>query len=73
LRKKDARAVSIVTTQFNIISPENVLKADAFLLRDAVTILLDCGLRPEECFRGLAGNIRTQLKGKRLDGATLRA
>jgi integrase len=24
---------------------------DAFLLRDAVTILLDCALRPEECFR----------------------
>lgn len=24
---------------------------DAFLLRDVVTILIDCGLRPEECFR----------------------
>jgi integrase len=24
---------------------------DAYLLRDAATILLDCGLRPEECFR----------------------
>jgi integrase len=24
---------------------------DAFLLRDAVTVLIDCGLRPEECFR----------------------
>ena len=24
---------------------------DAFLLRDVVTLLLDCGLRPEECFR----------------------
>src|SRR6185295_11686646 len=26
-------------------------KPDAYLLRDAITILLDCGLRPEECFR----------------------
>ncbi len=26
-------------------------KPDAFLLRDVATILLDCGLRPEECFR----------------------
>jgi integrase len=25
--------------------------ADAALLRDVATILLDCGLRPEECFR----------------------
>lgn len=24
---------------------------DAYLLRDVVTILIDCGLRPEECFR----------------------
>ncbi len=24
---------------------------DPFLLRDAATILLDCGIRPEECFR----------------------
>lgn len=24
---------------------------DPFLLRDAVTVLIDCGLRPEECFR----------------------
>jgi integrase len=24
---------------------------DAFLLRDSVTVLIDCGLRPEECFR----------------------
>jgi integrase len=26
-------------------------KPDAFLLRDVVTVLIDCGLRPEECFR----------------------
>jgi integrase len=26
-------------------------KPDAFLLRDVVTVLTDCGLRPEECFR----------------------
>jgi integrase len=25
--------------------------ADPFLLRDAATLLLDCALRPEECFR----------------------
>jgi hypothetical protein len=24
---------------------------DPFLLRDAATILLDCGIRPDECFR----------------------
>jgi integrase len=26
-------------------------KPDAFLLRDVATVLIDCGLRPEECFR----------------------
>jgi integrase len=26
-------------------------KTDAYLLRDAATILIDCALRPEECFR----------------------
>lgn len=26
-------------------------RPDAFLLRDVVTLLIDCGLRPEECFR----------------------
>jgi integrase len=26
-------------------------KPDAFLLRDVSTVLIDCGLRPEECFR----------------------
>jgi len=31
---------------------------DPFLLRDAATILLDCGLRPEECFRLLWENVR---------------
>lgn len=32
---------------------------DAFLLRDVATILIDCGLRPEECFRLLwQDNIR---------------
>jgi hypothetical protein len=25
--------------------------ADPFLLRDVATILIDCGLRPDECFR----------------------
>jgi len=31
---------------------------DAFLLRDVVAILLDCGLRPEECFRLTPENVR---------------
>lgn len=31
--------------------------ADAALLRDVATILLDCGLRPEECFRLRTENI----------------
>jgi integrase len=26
-------------------------KPDSFLLRDVATVLIDCGLRPEECFR----------------------
>ena len=30
---------------------EQPRKPDAFLLRDVMTILIDCGLRPEECFR----------------------
>lgn len=33
-------------------------KPDAFVLRDATTILIDCGLRPEECFRLKPENIR---------------
>jgi len=43
--------------------------ADPFLLRDVVTILLDCGLRPEECYRLKWENIRDGgvevVKGKR--------
>jgi integrase len=31
--------------------------ADPALLRDVATILLDCGLRPEECFRLQRGNV----------------
>jgi integrase len=31
--------------------------ADPALLRDVATVLLDCGLRPEECFRLRAGNV----------------
>jgi integrase len=31
--------------------------ADASLLRDVATILVDCGLRPEECFRLRAENV----------------
>jgi integrase len=43
--------------------------ADPFLLRDVVTVLLDCGLRPEECYRLKWENIRDGgvevFKGKR--------
>jgi integrase len=37
---------------------EQPQKPDAFLLRDVTTVLIDCGLRPEECFRLKAENIR---------------
>jgi integrase len=30
---------------------ETPTKPDGYLLRDAATILIDCGMRPEECFR----------------------
>ncbi|MBM3727495.1 MAG: hypothetical protein FJW40_18995 [Acidobacteria bacterium] len=30
---------------------EPIQPADPFLLRDVTTVLIDCGLRPEECFR----------------------
>jgi hypothetical protein len=35
--------------------------ADEALLRDVATVLLDCGLRPEECFRLRTANV---LNGK---------
>lgn len=42
---------------------------DPFLLQDVVTVLLDCGLRPEECYRLTWENIRDGaiqiFKGKR--------
>ena len=37
---------------------EPIKPADPFLLRDVTTILLDCGLRPEECFRLTWDNVR---------------
>ena len=37
---------------------EQPWKPDSFLLRDVVTVLLDCGLRPEECFRLRWADIR---------------
>lgn len=36
---------------------EQPQKPDAFLLRDVTTVLIDCGLRPEECFRLKPENI----------------
>jgi integrase len=48
---------------------EQPSEPDAFRLRDVTTILLDCGLRPEECFRLKPANIRDGAiyiyKGKR--------
>lgn len=37
---------------------EQPIRPDAYLLRDVATILLDCGLRPEECYRLKWENIR---------------
>jgi integrase len=37
---------------------ETPIKPDAYLLRDVTTILIDCGLRPEECHRLKWENIR---------------
>jgi integrase len=39
-------------------SEQPIQPADPFLLRDVVTVLLDCGLRPEECYRLKWENIR---------------
>src|SRR6478736_4116651 len=37
--------------QATVRGEQPIKPADPFLLRDVVTILLDCGLRPEECYR----------------------
>jgi integrase len=37
---------------------EQPREPDAYVLRDATTTLIDCGLRPEECFRLKPENIR---------------
>jgi integrase len=34
-----------------VVRSEQPTKPDAYLLRDVATILFDCGLRPEECYR----------------------
>jgi integrase len=39
---------------------ETPIQPDAYLLRDVATILLDCGLRPEECYRLKWENIRDE-------------
>jgi integrase len=36
-------------------------RSDSYRLRDVATILIDCGLRPEECFRLKRANIRDGL------------
>jgi integrase len=33
---------------------------DPFILRDVATILIDCGVRPEECFRLRRENVRNE-------------
>jgi integrase len=37
--------------------PGNFLRPDSYRLRDVATILVDCGIRPEECFRLKWSNI----------------
>ena len=39
---------------------EQPIRPDAYLLRDVATLLLDCGLRPEECHRLKWENIRDE-------------
>jgi len=34
-----------------VVRGEQPLKPDAYLLHDVATVLLDCGLRPDECYR----------------------
>jgi len=41
-----------------VVRGEKPIKPDAFLLRDVATILVDCGFRPEECYRLTWENIR---------------
>ena len=39
---------------------------DPYLLRDVATILLDCGIRPEECYRLRWDELRTRLSTLRM-------
>ena len=41
--------------------PGKFARPDSYRLRDVATILIDCGLRPEECFRLKRANIRDGL------------
>jgi integrase len=41
--------------------PGKFAHSDSYRLRDVATILIDCGLRPEECFRLKRANIRDGL------------
>jgi integrase len=41
--------------------PKKFLQPDAYRLRDVAAILIDCGLRPEECFGLKRSNIRDGL------------
>jgi integrase len=45
-------------TRATVRGEQPIKPADPFLLRDVVTVLLDCGLRPEECYRLKWENIR---------------
>jgi len=46
------------TKQPNKRVAEQMEAAQSYLLRDVATILLDCALRPEECFRLLRDELR---------------
>jgi integrase len=45
-------------TRATVRGEQPIKPTDPFLLRDVVTVLLDCGLRPEECYRLKWENIR---------------
>lgn len=40
-----------------VLRGEQPLKPDAYLLHDVATVLLDCGLRPDECYRLKWGDV----------------
>lgn len=45
-------------TRASVRGEQPIRPSDPFLLRDAATVLLDCGVRPDECFRLRWENVR---------------